>query len=488
MSTLLLEADNIVKQFGDKVILDVNSFKIYSGDRIGFVGLNGVGKTTLLDILFGEIEPDSGNIRRYCDIGYIRQFEQIKIEERSAGKLGEYGVLDKVHNSELSGGEITRIKIANVLSGNYRLLFADEPTSSVDMYGVDMFGLEMSRYDSFLLVSHNRDLLNRYCNRIISIENCAIASYEGNYDAYKSQVLAKQERKILEHQLFVREKERLHKVLAEKKATAKKVTKSPKGMTSKEIRARKFESNMGGRSFQAKQKNINQSAKAIESRISQLEEKQPHIEPPIMKFEFSIDDPPRGKIVLHSSEVNFAYGDHVLFDRAKLEVCNGAKVALCGENGSGKSTLLNIIFARQVKLAPKLTIGYFRQDFEQLDMGKSVLQNALRDSNRSESSARSILAQLLFTRDTIYKQAGALSGGERIKLGLAKLLLSGCNMLLLDEPTNYLDIPSLEALQKILLAYEGTLMFVSHDRAFVNSVSSAILLIKDKKIVQVDKI
>jgi len=485
MSFLLLEANNIEKYFADAQILNVKNFKIYVGDRIGFVGTNGSGKTTLLNILAGEIQPDGGTIHRNCDIAYIRQFGDITSESGNMHKLGEYGVLDKLESPVISGGEKTRVKIAQVFGETHRLVFADEPTSNLDIQGIKQFESELSQLDSFILISHDRELLNRFCNRIMTIENHDVIVYEGDFDTYKHQSAARQERAIFEYEQYANEKERLQKVYKDKKAKAAKTTKKPKGMSSSEMKQRAFTAS--SRSYDGRQKRADQVAKAVQARIDQMDVKEKPREAPIIKLDFALTDPPRGKIIFSGENISFAYGERVLFHDAEFVVENGAKVALQGINGSGKTTLLNMISSGDFTRAPKANIGYFRQGFEQLDMSKTLHENAMADSVQSETTVRSVLARLLFARNTIGKVTGMLSGGERVKLALAKLLVSKCNVLLLDEPTNYLDMPSLEVLQAILQEYEGTLMFVSHDRAFVDAICTETLLVQGKKLVRIQR-
>ena len=484
MSILLLEAINIVKYFADVKILDVKNFKIYAGDRIGFVGANGSGKTTFLNILSGELAPDEGIINRHCDISYIKQFSQpVPLNAENSHKLGEYGVLDKITNPVISGGETARVKIADAFSNWQRLIFADEPTTNLDIYGVKQFDNELYGLDSFILISHDRSLLNKHCNRIITIENTEIASYEGNYDDYQAQSAALRERKIFEYEQYQNEKARLQRVLTDKKTKASKAAKKPKGVSSSEMKMRAFTTT--SRSFDGRQRRLNQAATAVQSRINNMDVKERPQEHKIMKLDFGLTDPPRNKIVLSCQDFTFAYDNQVLFEEASFEVKNGARIALQGPNGSGKTTLLNLIWNNDERIycVPKLKLGYFHQGFEQLDLNKTVLQNTTSDSVQSESIVRSILARMLFTNRDIGKLAGVLSGGERVKLGLARLLLSRCNCLLLDEPTNYLDMPSLEVLQSMLQEYDGTILFVSHDSTFISSVSTGLFMIQDKKIV-----
>ena len=505
MSFLLLEASNIEKSFSDVQILNVKNFKIYAGDRIGFIGPNGSGKTTLLNILSGEMRPDSGTITRYCDIAYIRQFGMAGGDiAESAAKLGQYGVLDKAENPTISGGEATRIKLAHALSTGHRLIFADEPTSNLDIHGIKQFSHELAALESFILISHDRVLLNKHCNRIITLEKGDIATYEGNFDAYKQQADAKRRQEQFEYEQYESEKERLQKVYADKKSTATKLDKKPKGMSSSEAKMRNFVAT--SRSFGGKARRMEQAAKAVQSRIDSMEVKERPAQQVQIKLDFALTNPPHNKIVLSGSGISVAYGPaphsnqgpirhweslpghaglQILFENAAFEIKNGARVAVQGPNGSGKTTLLNLIWQgdRSVYRVPKARIGYFRQGFENIDMSKTVLQNAMEDSVQTETTVRSILARLLFARGDIKKPAHVLSGGERVKLSLAKLLVSGCNVLLMDEPTNYLDMPSLEVLQAILREYEGTLLFVSHDREFINAVCTELLVIRERQLI-----
>jgi len=486
MSFLLLEAMNIEKYFADILILKIKNFRIYAGDRIGFVGANGSGKTTLLNILSGEMPPDDGTIHRNCGITYIRQFgsadTEAIYETENMQKLGEYGVLDKAGKAAISGGEGARIKIAQAFSGAEPLVFADEPTANLDIYGVKQFSDELARLTTFVLISHDRALLNRHCNKIIALENHDIVIYEGDFAAYTQQSAAKREREAYEYEQYKNETKRLQKVYADKKAKADKVSKKPKNMSASEMKQRDFIAT--SRSFDGRQKRAGQAAKAVESRIAQMEVKERPREIPRIKLNFALTDPPHNKVVLSGQDLSFAYDDRALFENANFNINNGAKVALYGPNGCGKTTLLNLVWqdASGIYRVPKARIGYFYQGFEQIDLNKTVLANAMQDSVQTETTVRTVLARLLFMAADIGKPAGVLSGGERVKLSLAKLLVSRCNVLLLDEPTNFLDMPSIEVMQSIIREYDGTVLFVSHDREFINTVCTELLLIKDRKI------
>jgi macrolide transport system ATP-binding/permease protein len=522
MSFLLLEARGLKKAFGGVDILDVKCFRVYAGDKIGFVGANGSGKSTLLSILSGELAPDEGIVTRYCETAYIRQFEsnnhaskknsaqdegqqasvsqndgwQASIaqggsahdapyESALAHSLSIFGVQDKAGRDTVSGGEAARLRIAHALEGERRLVFADEPTSNLDYEGIARFGEALSQLESFILVSHDRDLLNRYCNKIVTLENMDIAEYEGGFDEYKQQSEARRERAQFEYERYTEEKRRLEGVYGEKKAKAAKVAKKPKGMSSSEQKQRDFIAT--SRSNDGRQRSFERAARNVQQRIDHLEVKERPEEAQRMKLDFSLTDPPSNKIILSGRGINFAYGPQILFEDASVEIPRGARVSLAGANGSGKTTLLNLIHQGHDNIykVPKARLGYFYQGFENLDMNQSVLWNAMRDSVQREPVVRSVLARLLFGRTTVNKPAGVLSGGERIKLSLAKLLVSASNVLMLDEPTNYLDMPSIEVLQSIICEYEGTILFVSHDRAFTDAAATMKLVIEDKKILPV---
>ena len=207
---LLLEAVNIRKYYGDRLIIGFDELKIYSGDRIGVTGLNGSGKTTLLDILYGSLEPDEGYVRRFCEVGYIRQFDmqeghgirQLKAEASGTAMklLSEFEIGTKLDRQALSGGEQTRLKIAGAFSRDTALLFADEPTSNLDYRGIELFRQKLEQLESFVMVSHDRSLLDALCNRIIEVKDGGIRTFSGNYSFYRKQCEAERERAIAEYE------------------------------------------------------------------------------------------------------------------------------------------------------------------------------------------------------------------------------------------------------------------------------------------------
>ncbi len=469
---LILEAQKVKKYYGDRLILALEDLKVYLGDRIGVIGRNGAGKTTLLNILSGEVEPDEGIVRHYTDITYIRQFSQEDIRA-DAKLLSEFNLNHKTHQKVYSGGEQTRIRIANAFSRDSLLVFADEPTSNLDYSGVELFMQKLSDVESFLLISHDRRLLDGLCNKILEIRDGTVQVYNGNYSAYKEQNDLERRKAEMDYEQYVSEKTKLERAIRDRKGRSGSMRKAPARMGNSEARLHK-------RAANEKQEKIHNAANSLKTRLEKLEVKEKPRDIPGISMNFSLTNPPENKIVISAKNLSFSYGSKSIFEEAGLDIPNHSKTALWGENGTGKTTLLNLIYGRSseaIKIAPRAVLGYFHQGLENLNPQKTVLENVMKDSVQSETAVRTILARLLIAGDTVYKNVDVLSGGEKMKVSFAKLLVSSINVLLMDEPTNYLDMASIEALEGVLKAYEGTVVFVSHDSAFVNAVASRLLVL-----------
>lgn len=478
---LLIEAQNIKKYYHDRKIIEFDDFKVYSGDKIGIVGQNGSGKTTFLNILSGEVETDEGYVRRFCDITYIRQFsdEEIEADQKEISRMNLSQIADQ---AVCSGGELTRIKIANAFSKNNLLVFADEPTSNLDFRGVEILKERLSQVDSMLLISHNRDLLDSLCNKTLEIRDGKIKIYNGNYSFYKDQRGIEQKNEMVEYEKYVSEKTKLTNAIENRQRRSGKMRKAPKRMGNSEARLHTRQAN-------EKQEKIHNAVNSLRTRLEKLEVKESPKELPMIQLDFSLTNPPANRIVISAENFSFSYGKKKIFQNTGFRIFNGSKTALLGENGVGKTTLLNLIAGSgngSIKIVPKARIGYFYQGFENLQQNMTVLDNVMAESVQSQTVARTILARLLITGDDVYKKVEVLSGGEKIKVSFAKLFVSSANVFLLDEPTNYLDMSSIEALENMLSCYEGTVLFVSHDRAFVNKVADRLLLIENQSISEFD--
>lgn len=485
---LILDAINVKKNFGEREIISFDQLQIRSGDKIGVVGRNGAGKTTLLNILSGELLPDEGIVKSFCDVAYIKQFSDEEIEA-DAKALSEFGVQYIIKRSKVSGGEQTRLKIAGALSKNSLLLFADEPTANLDFKGIQTLKNKLSKAESLVLISHDRELLDSVCNKIIEVSDGRITLFQGNFSFYQKQKQKMVDREWFEYESYIDEKKHLEGAIKNRKARAKTIKKAPARMGNSEARLHTRASN-------EMQEKIHDAANNLKTRLEKLEVKSKPKELPSIKLDFSLTNPPHNKTVVSSDDFSFCYGEREIFVNAKFQIYNGMKQAIIGDNGAGKTTLLNQIYnsfqskqlndfdstENNINIVPKAVLGYFCQGFENLDLQKTVLENVMQVSVQNETTVRTILARLLITGDDVYKTVGVLSGGERIKVSFAKLFVSSANVLLLDEPTNYLDMASIEALQNILNEYEGTVVFVSHDKTFINGVAQRLLVVKDSQI------
>ncbi|WP_406241686.1 ribosomal protection-like ABC-F family protein [Tissierella carlieri] len=472
---LILDINNLKKYYGYRLILDIKDLKVYSGDKIGLVGLNGSGKTTLLNLISKEINPEEGTIRTTMEPFYIKQLEDSPNKEVDKEYMSKFGLKDK-NEQFMSGGELTRLKIAKFLTDDRKFLLADEPTSNLDFEGINLLIEKLSKFDgSMIITSHDRDLLDKVCNKIIEIEDGKIKIYEGNYSDYKAQKELEKKTQELEYEKYIREKERLQKALIDTKQNLEKIRTTPKRMGNSEARLHK----MGGQVNRKKQDN---KVKAIAKRIEKLEVKDKVKE--LEKINLDI----RGKeifskIVIEGKDITKAFGKRILFKNSDFQIYNKSKVGLIGDNGTGKTTLLKMILenATNINISKKANIGYFSQNLNILDENKSIIENLL-ELSCLEQEARDILARFLFKRDDVYKKVSVLSGGEKVKVSLAKILLNNFNILILDEPTNYLDIYSIEAVEEALINYDGTLLFVSHDRRLIEKVADTIMVIENNKI------
>ncbi len=478
----LIDANNIKVSYGEQEVLNFETFKLYEGDKVGLVGANGAGKTTLLKVLSGEIKQYDGTVKLKCEPFYFKQADETwDTYDLDGGEIKRLGIKDKIWNDVVSGGENTRIRLAMMFSVDRAVAFLDEPTANLDMKGRELLAERMKRMDSFLVVSHDRAFLNEVCTKIVEVEDGKLNEYPGNYDDYEALKQAELDRKWYEYEEYTKEKKRLTKVASEKRATARNMTKKPQGMSYSEFKMRNFigHHTPGDRALQ-----MDKSANNVLKRIEHLEAKEKPKELPKIRPDFRLTNPPENPIVIRGEHVNKAYDDgNIIFEDASFMIYNNSKVAILGDNGAGKTTLLNMIMDREsVSVVPKAHIGYLSQNVSEIDLNRTVLENAMRVSIQKEDITRSVLARLLLSNRDINKLASELSGGERMKLALAMLLVSDVNMLVLDEPTNYMDIPSIEAIELLLQEYEGTLLFVSHDMEFVKNIATDKLLVKDGKI------
>ncbi len=479
---LMLHAQNIQKNYGDRQIIKLADLKIFKGDKIGVVGVNGSGKTTLLKVLAGELLPDQGRIKLRAKVAYIRQsFSNATIEPglseaRVKINLKQFGI--KNIHARMSGGEQSRINFALNFDQDAELLIADEPTSNMDINALEVVEQKIRGFKgAVLLVSHDREMLDKICSSIIEVNNGGITVFKGNYSDYLKQRKEQYTRSMFEYQQYIREKQRLTATVVERRNSINKLKKTPKRMGNSEARLHK-------RSTSGIKKNLAKRVAAIESRIKNLEVKSKPKDLDRIKLQTQTFQKPIAKTIVQSDNLALSYGEKLLFNRASFRITNGKVTALIGRNGSGKSSLAKLIIAddQAIKVAPGVKIGYLCQDFSIFDDNLTVLANVMKNSLLKEGEVRTILGRLLFKTNDVFKRFGVLSGGEKIKASLAAIIVSDVNFMILDEPTNYLDTYSMEALEDIISEYQGSTLLITHDRKFVRNTADRLLIIENKQI------
>ena len=473
MYELLLEGMEMSVSLGDRTLFTIPRLTVYAGDRIGLIGQNGCGKSTLLQVLAGCRPCDGGQVRRGCDLGYAPQFG-LGAGESTGESRRNFGVGKLEDRAACSGGEITRMRLSRIPFGA-RLLLLDEPTANLDLPGCRLLEEKLRQQETFVLVSHDRELLDRLCNRIWYLEGGGLRCYDGNYTAFEQAQELEKLTQTRAREQYLREKRHLEEAAQELRAQSAQVRKAPRRMGNSEARLHKMGDQKG-------KKTIDRQRKALQSRLEKLEKVEQVREIPPMQLDFSLTHPPRSKTVLQVKKLHFGY-PHTpdLLKEISFTLENGDKMALLGRNGSGKSTLLGLIAQGYagIQCSPQARLGFLNQDLSTLLPQHTVLENARLRAVQREDVVRTVLNRMLLPKTCWDKQAGLLSGGEKMKLCLCQLILSDCNVLVLDEPTNYLDLPSLRALERMLGEYPGTVLLVSHDQAFVRHTATRLLFLQE---------
>jgi ATP-binding cassette subfamily F protein 3 len=523
----VLRLERVSKIYPTGEVLRDVTWEVKSGDRIGLVGVNGAGKSTQLRLIAGHEEPSSGQVVRQGDprIAYLQQefdvdldrtvrqelFQafgeaaevlnrQRQVEEAMAGEraaddpdhldalIHELGQLqnrfESLHGYELearidkllptigftpeaaerpvrdySGGWQMRIALGKILLQDPDLLLLDEPTNHLDVETIQWLeGYLLEQSAALVVISHDRAFLDRVCNQIVSTERGISRSYLGNYTAHLEQKALEQE------------------------ATQAAFDRQQKEIASQQAYIDRFRAS-ATRSTQAK------SREKLLDKVERIDAPVETVSGPSFRFP---DAPRSGAQVALIENLTHSYGEKILFLDAALEVERGDRIAFVGPNGAGKSTLLRLVmdlekpdegFARLGE--HNVVARYFEQNqAEALDLDKTVIDMMFEAvPDWTQTQVRSLLGSFCFSNDTVFKQVGQLSGGEKARLALALMLLSPCNLLVLDEPTNHLDIPAKQMLEEALQAYEGAALLVSHDRYFISRVANRIVELRDGELV-----
>lgn len=522
-----IELNKIKKNYGLKNILDGFSLELKTGERVALIGQNGSGKSTILKIIAKQESVDSGtiNIRNGAKIGILNQiyenekedisvekflyksFEEILKVEKKLNKLetqmstevdadklekiiNEYGRMQerfslmggyeiqerfnkicsrfyinkellKQSYNLLSGGEKTRVNLAKLLLTQPEILLLDEPTNHLDIHSLEFLEELILKYKgTVLIVSHDRYFLDKVISKTVLLENGKENIYYGNYS------------------YFLKEDER--RTLAQFE-NYKNQQKQIEKMKESILTLRKFGDLAGNEMFFKRAKNIEKRLEKMEI-IDRVDLNKKSLD---LKFNIKKRS---GNDVLKLENVEKKFDQKVIFKDANLTLNYGEKAALIGKNGSGKSTLIKMIlgqdtnFQGELKLGTSIKIGYISQNIIFEDNEKTVLDYFLEGNNLSETEARSKLAKYGFRQENAFKRIGKLSGGEKVRIILMKLIQKDINFLILDEPTNHIDIDTREILEEALKEYKGTVLFVSHDRFFINAIANRVLNIEDYKI------
>lgn len=487
ISLLSISIRNLSKSYGEKTLFEDFSLDISSQDKIGIVGDNGSGKSTLLRIIIQELEPDKGYVRLFDKVGYLPQEISLPQESlvRDYFKLRRYKNLPEFRKDlldsridSLSGGEKTKLKLLEIFDSDPSVLILDEPTNHLDIKSIEWLESILKRFEGpVLLVSHDRFFLDRVTNKTIEIFRGKISIYPGNYTYYAEQKRIELERAWEEYEKYVSKKKQLEEASRERLNRAQSVSKIKNKRDSFWRYSKDFYGRKGAK--------MAKSAKALERRIEKMETKEKPYEEQNIRFSFGSSQD-TGNILIYGKNIGKAFGDNILFTNVSFSIKRGSKISLLGDNGVGKTTLLRIILKKEpleqgnIWVSSQARIGYLDQEILLLDYNKTVLEEVRDASLEDITTIRTFLGCLLFSEDSVLKKISNLSTGEKVRVTLAKLILGDYNLLIMDEPTNFLDIKSREAIEKALKNYNGSLLFVSHDRYFISKLADTIWKIEDK--------
>lgn len=480
----LLKLQNVSYEIMDTVIFEDVQASVRQGEVIGIIGKNGAGKSTLLRLLHNELAPTSGQIdwlQPNLSTAFVEQetethsFEEVSPDEET--------LLHKWHVptyefSHLSGGEKLKARLSKGLSKNADLLLLDEPTNHLDGDSIELLLEQMKRHrGTIILVSHNRQFLDAIATKIWSLENKQLIEHNGNYSSY---IEARTQKRLVQQ----REYDKQQKMIARIEGQMDEITS-----WSHKAHAESTNQEFPKEYYRSKAKRMDKQVKSKQKRLEkELEKTKVDAVEPNYSVSFAMHATSRtGNHFLEVKNLSKAFDGKILFERASFTIQHGEKISLEGPNGSGKTTLLKIILGQEtadgkVWISPSASIGYLTQEVFDLPLGKTPEELFYKETFEARGKVQNLMKHLGFTVAQWQEPIGEMSMGERIKCKLMVYILEQRDVLILDEPTNHLDLPSREQLEETLAQYTGTLLVVSHDRAFREQTTNAKLLIADKRI------
>jgi len=429
-----------------------------------------------MNLLSGDADAQEGSVKQLVPLAYIPQFspENALAEAVLERQRQQWGI----PRQAMSGGEKTRLLIARALGRESGLLLCDEPTANLDAQGIEQLEKELQAYEgALLIISHDRALLDKLCSKIWELEKGKLRTFRGNWSDYRHQKELELQRARADYEAYAEERAHLLAAARLMKGRSTAALKPPSRMSNSEWQLHK----MKGAS---QSQRLARAAKMMERRVERMEVKEKPREEEKVRWAPRQNELPGGRFVLRTQNLCFAYGSKHVLRGVDLQLENGRHIAITGGNGTGKTTLLERIAAGDagVWTAPTLKIGYFRQDLTLLDNDRTLLDNVRDTAVVPTETVRHMLSKVLLDAQSVNKKAGVLSGGEKCKAALVKLLAGDANMLLLDEPTNFLDAYALEGLEELMNDYAGSILMVSHDRYFVNRTADELWLMKDGRL------
>lgn len=456
----MIKCIQLEKEIAGRSLFTIQQLRLQAGQKVGLVGNNGVGKSTFLKILLGLDRDFAGQIEVKSDWAYVPQ-----LQERSS----------------LSGGEQVWKSIQEAFAQRPQLLIMDEPTANLDQEHQEKLIKQIKRFrGGLLVVSHDRHFLNQIASHIWHLEEGTVQVYLGNYEAFVESRRARREGQQEAYEAYQKKVAQLKKAQHERQAKAQKMRKKKKGVSSSEW---KVNAMMG--SYDSQAKSMAKTAKHLEKRIERLDKvEEPRKERWVkMEAKGALDTGLHSLFRLQAGQLWIE--ETYLFDFPQLGMTFGDKLALVGSNGTGKTSFVRKLISKELGgyYNPKLKIAYFAQDLTSLNEEETAFVNASSTSLQDRVTVLNLLGMLGLSYDKAQQKVANLSGGECVRLSLAKVLLTDANLLILDEPTNFLDLTAIEALERFLEGYQGSVLVISHDQEFVDKVTTGQWWIRDGSLI-----